>query len=229
MQGDVLGTQENSLVGAGVYTIAEAALLTGVPAALIRRWGSDCRSRKFDAIDGQPILRFLDLMELRFVAAFRRHKIAWAAIGEAARQAAIVLDDPHPFARKRFQTDGKRIFARIDASADLRLFDAKPRSWDFGAIVDASLYAGLDFERDQVARWYPMHPARAIEVDPARSFGRPITIEGVPTDILDAALAAAGGNAETAAGWYDVPAASVRAAAAFEARLRSAGAAVEAA
>jgi len=229
----ILGS--NSLIGAGVYSIPEAALLTGVSAASIRRWSSGYAykksgversvpakwAREFEAIDGQTVLSFLDLMEARFIRAFRRYNVSWAAIRAAAEQASELFHDTHPFTRQRFQTDGKRIFARIEARDDVRLFDLNRKSWVFSSIVDPSLYRGVEFERDQVARWYPMFPNRTVVLDPKRGFGRPITREGIATDILVAALDSAGGNFDETARWYGVPSASVRAAAAFEARMRS--------
>lgn len=237
MRSNILKSHGKELIGAGIYTVAEAALLADVPAASIRRWSSGYTYKKsgiahaappkwvraFAEIDGQTVLSFLDLMEARFIRAFRRHNVSWAAIRAAAQEASELFGDTHPFTRRRFQTDGKRIFARIEASGDMRLFDLNRRSWVFSTIVDPSLYRGVEFERDQAARWYPMYPKKTVVLDPSRGFGRPITNEGVATDILDAALGAAHGNVDEVARWYGVSAASVRAAAWFEARMRPVG------
>lgn len=223
---------DKSLFGKGVYTIPEAAALAGVSAAALRRWSLGYRYRSDDEekrspavwnrevgdIDGQIVLTFLDLMEARFIHAFRKHHVSWNAIRAAAKEAADMFGDSHPFTRKRFKTDGNRIFAEIERRGEVKLFDLNRRGWVFQEIVGPSLYRGVEFENDQAVRWFPLYPKKTIVVDPTRSFGRPITEKGIPTDVLAAALLGMGGDVDATAAWYDVPAATIRTAAAFESR-----------
>jgi uncharacterized protein (DUF433 family) len=222
----------NSLLGKGMYTVPEAASLAGIPVAALRRWSLGYRykrdadvkhspavwDREIEDIDGQVVLSFLDLMEARFVRAFRKHRVSWTAIRTAAKEAADLFGDSHPFTRRRFRTDGQRIFAEIERRGEVKLFDLNRRGWVFQQIVDPSLYRGVEFENDQAARWFPLYPKKTIVVDPARCFGRPVTMEGIPTDTLAAAMSGMGGDAAATAAWYNVPTATVRAAAAFESR-----------
>jgi uncharacterized protein (DUF433 family) len=53
------------------------------------------------------------------------------------------------------------------------------------------LYDALDYsEYDELLRWFPLGKNRRVVVDPGRSFGRPISLEGVPTAVLASALKA---------------------------------------
>ena len=225
-----------SLIGVGLYSIPEAAELTGASARSIRRWllgyrfQAGGRFREMPAVwqrdipdaDDELTLSFLDMMEIRFIRAFRKHGVSWPAIREAAALACEMFNDNHPFTRLRFRTDGRRIFQEIDQSADIKLFDMNRRSWVFKEIVDPSLYRGVEFSADQMARWYPLYPNRAIVVDPARAFGRPtLAKEGIPTETLSAAVKVEG-SPEAVARWYGISAASAKAAADFHERLLSA-------
>lgn len=222
-----------TLLGIGVYSVSEVAALTSVPARSIRRWSSGYRysvgdhprvsppvwGRDIPDIDGHSALSFLDMMEVRFIRAFRQHRVSWAAIREAAQIAYEMFDDRHPFTRARFRTDGRRIFKQVEDEGRVRLFDLNRRSWVFTEIVEQSLYRGVEYEDDQIAKWFPLFPNRAILIDPSIAFGRPVTSrENVPTDILAAAAEAHDGAIDHVAKWYEVAPASVRAALEFERR-----------
>lgn len=229
-------TQDSSeLVGIGLYTVREAALLTDTSTRSVRRWVSGYIYRRGDvvrkvepvwtpqilAIDDTVALGFLDLMELRFVTAFRRYGVSWKIIRAAAARAREMFERDHPFSAERFRTDGRRIFAEIlEDSRDERLFDLVRDQYAFHNVVTPSLYASLEFsEHDEVLRWFPLYPRQTVVVDPARAFGRPISAaEGVPTELLARAVEMEGSESAVSK-WFDVSPASVRAAVAFESRL----------
>jgi uncharacterized protein (DUF433 family) len=161
-------------------------------------------------------LSFLDLMEVRFVHAFRKHHVSWGAIRVAAQRACELYGSTHPFSMKRFKTDGKRIFAEIEREKDVQLFDINKEQFVFHHIVERSLYAGIEFDDGQAARWFPLYPQKQIVIDPVRAFGRPIVDRnGVPAEIL-ARAAEVEGSAAAAARWYDVSVSSVKAAIEFQ-------------
>jgi len=225
-----------SLIGVGLYSTSEASELTGVPVASIRRWLEGYRYRRGEVVhNSAPVwkqdvprvgdhitLSFLDMMEARFIQSFRKHRLSWAAIREAAKLACEMFDDEHPFTRGRFRTDGNRIFHQIEAVGDVKLFDMNKRHWVFNDIVERSLFSDIELAGDQVVRWYPMPRSKAIVVDPQLAFGRPVLAqEGVPTDVLAAAVKANDGDIESVSRWYQDRPQAVRAALAFEERLIS--------
>lgn len=228
----------NRLIGIGLYSVSEAAHLTRIPAASIRRWlvgyrythenmtrniPSVCESDA-PSVDDIIGLSFLDMMEMRFIHAFRENRISLQTIREAARRACELFRQDHPFTRKRFSTDGRRIFAEIagQSSPEPGLLDLVKSQYAFHRVLKPTLYKSLEFsEGDEVRLWYPMWPRRQVVVDPERSFGRPLVDQvGVPTEVLAQAVNAEG-SVERVARWFDVPVAAVTTAVDFEQALAS--------
>jgi uncharacterized protein (DUF433 family) len=177
-----------------------------------------------DASDGDGILNlsFLDLIELRFVRDFLDEGVTLHVIRRAARAAEELFDSAHPFAVKRFVTDGKSIFAQASKDeGDDRMIDLLKKQHVFSHIVTRFIRQ-LKYGADQgVEQWYPMGPERPILVDPRRSFGAPIILSGVPTSTI-ARIHAAGSTVQKIADWYGVPEPQVRAAVKFERQLLAA-------
>src|SRR5207244_9887968 len=112
------------LLGVGLYTPQEAALLLRIPPSTLRRWLEGysfpierlARSHKPALIapalprrrDGSTLtLTFLDLVQLRVVKALRDADIALQRIRAAAEGAVDLFATSHPFASIRFKTDGR--------------------------------------------------------------------------------------------------------------------------
>lgn len=224
-----------SLIGIGLYTVAEASRLTGIPPGRLRRWlrgytwrTGDRRAasepvwlRQVPEIDGTVGLGFLDLMEARFVNAFREAKVPWPVIRRCAEHARELIDSDHPFSSQRFRTDGRTIFVEVlDRTGERQLLALAKSQFAFAHVIGPSLYAGIEFsDRDMPARWWPMGERTPVVIDPARSFGQPIVSNGgVPTRTLADAVAAEGSVAKVARLFRLEPQA-VRAALRFEERL----------
>ncbi|KQR79741.1 hypothetical protein ASG35_07665 [Burkholderia sp. Leaf177] len=224
------------LTGLGLYTFHEASRLTKIPVRDLRRWldGYSYRDKAqetlisvaplwetelaSDEIDG---ISFHDLLEIRFVQAFRKHGVSLQTIRLASRMARELLATPYPFTARRFQTDGRTIFASaMEETGETELLDLVRRQYAFRKVIEPSLYHGIEFDQDQLAmRWYPAHRSKAVMLDPGVAFGKPVVTEGaVRTDILyDAVLAE--GNKNLVARLYEVPVSAVDAAIIFEESL----------
>jgi uncharacterized protein (DUF433 family) len=180
-------------------------------------WTPDFRPiENDDAFD----VSFRDLIELRFVKAFRDAGLSLQTIRECFGRAVDVVHDPRPFSTRRFRTDGKTIFFEItDGVREGELVDLKRRQNVFHRIVEPSLH-DLEFDADVLARWYPLGMSRkSIVVDPGRSFGRPIVSDGgVPTETILGAVEAEG-SPERVARLYELPLGAVRDAFSFEEQL----------
>jgi uncharacterized protein (DUF433 family) len=164
-------------------------------------------------------ISFRDLIELRFVKAFRDIGLSLTTIRECYQRAAQKVDNDRPFSTQRFRTDGKTIFLEItEGLTEGKLVDLRRRQNVFKTIVEPSL-RDLEFEAEMVARWFPFGiNKRSIIIDPMRSFGQPIVGAGVPTKTLANALKVEG-SIEVVAALYDVPKGDVRSAVDFERRL----------
>jgi uncharacterized protein (DUF433 family)/DNA-binding transcriptional MerR regulator len=162
---------------------------------------------------------FRDLIELRFVKAFRDSGLALPTIRECYQRAAEEVHDERPFSTKKFRTDGKTIFLEItEGIQEGKLVDLRRRQNVFRTIVEPSL-KDLEFDASAVARWFPLGITRkSIIIDPTRAFGRPIAASGIPTEVLSRAVTVEGSVAKVVH-LYKVSTAEVKDAVAFEKRL----------
>lgn len=235
---------KDSALGKGVYSAPEALRLLnfhrdagdarGISRHTVQRWlrGYDFKTGEgyghseplwqpdYPAHASQLEISFRDLIELRFVKAFRDAGLSMHTIRTCFEQAVVEVQDARPFSSQRFRTDGKTIFLEITREVrEGEMLDLRRRQNVFRTLIAPSL-KDLEFDAEAVSRWYPMGIAhREVVIDPARAFGRPIAAEGgVPTEILAHAVKVEG-SAERVARLYEVPLGTVRAAIAFETRL----------
>lgn len=224
------------LIGVGLYTFQEAAKLIDASAQELRRWLNGGLYNAQDSegrVSNEPLwqtelleseiqgISFHDLLEVRFVKAFRKHGVSLQTIRLASRNARELFDHPYPFTCKRFRTDGRSIFAdALAESGETELLDMGKRQYAFSKIIESSLYHGIEFGNDELAsRWYPMPRSKVVVLDPTIAFGKPIVAnEGIRTSILYDAFQVEQSKPYVAK-IYDVPIAAVEAAIRFEERL----------
>jgi len=225
----------HSIVGVGIYSISEASRITGVPWNTMKRWTRGYSFRRagelvdfppiiamdIGFINGGPTLSFRDLMEVRFLNAFRKHGVSSRAIRIASRRACEILQTTHPFSTKKFKTDGKTILTQfVDETGDDVLLDLVKNQFVFSRIVSRYLYGGIEYnDYDELLRWYPLGKNRNIVIDPARNFGAPIIAQyGIPTKILMQAYTGSK-SYKAVAKWYRIDEFSVRDAVRYERTL----------
>lgn len=218
----------------GVYTVADAAILLGVPARHIRAWvagwpGSanpPVITNDLGWIGQNLAFSFANLMELRFIAFF-------IDAGVKLREIRAIMDDvrreirrPHPFATNIvFKTDGSKIVAEIarrNGVADL--YDLRSKNFEMPGVVYSSLKAGVVYDPNGDAQaWFPRRlTAPNVIIHPRLAFGRPVLKgHGIPTEAI-AATAKAEGSIEMAAALFEIPLKKAREAVAFEEALRKA-------
>jgi uncharacterized protein (DUF433 family) len=224
--------QDLSLVGVGLYSPTEAAVLTNVPSRKIRRWlqGHVIGGKEYprlwtsylEKLDIESLhLSFLDLVQLRVADAFIREGLTPQKVRRAIEYGAKIVSSDYPFANARFRTDGKTVILHVldTEEGDDRLIDLfKHGQYLMQKVIEPSL-KGLEFDGDIAARWWPLGRGKGIVIDPKRQFGQPIDdATGVPTSIL-AQAAKAEGSAAQAAKLFMVPISSVNRAVAFELQL----------
>ncbi len=237
-------------IGAGFYTIAETAYLTGISSDRIRRWMKGYSFSRHGEIrksppvvhgehatdeDGHIAVSFRDLTEVRFVHAFLEAGVTWKNLRIAHAQAAELLHSDHPFATRKFFTDGHTVLIK---TRERNILDIVGNQLGFARILEHYITGVIDFERDAPIRWWPMGRHQPVVIDALRSFGQPIiSTEGVPTAVLYRAylaenrsngssnknhLDAQSPNAVAVhhvASWFGVEKRSVRAAVEYELRL----------
>lgn len=221
------------LTGVGLYTFHEASRLTKIPVRDLRRWldGYSYRDKAHDGPISVPPLwdagladedidgiSFHDLLEVRFVRAFRQHGVSLQTIRLASRKARKLFEMPYPFTSRKFQTDGRTIFASaMKETGETELLDLVKGQYAFQKIIEPSLYRGIEFNQNDIAmRWYPSPRSKAVVLDPKIAFGKPIVTHGaIRTSILHEAFVAEE-DKNFVARLYEVPVAAVEAAVAFE-------------
>lgn len=213
------------LVGAGLYSIADASRIVGAHPETLRRWlsqdeGLVCRYFAPET----KLLAFVELVELYFINLFRKEGVSLPVIRQVSQAASKRLNADYPFAVKRFDTDGKTVFATlIKAQKGDALVEDLQRSQYVFDVVMRPLFHNLEYsEMDEtVVRFWPRGKKGRIVLDPLRKFGKPIDAEtGVSTGaIYDAVVAGEGQNPAVVARWLGIPRAAVRAAVEFERSL----------
>jgi len=89
----------------------------------------------------------------------------------AAKQPREWFGNAYPFTCRRFQTDGRSIFATVlDATGEEALLDMACRQYAFRQVISPSLYDGSE----NAHRWYPLKGNKVVVLDPDRNFGKPL-------------------------------------------------------
>jgi uncharacterized protein (DUF433 family) len=207
----------------GIYSVADAALITGVGQRRIRGWlqgyaqrrgkspAPPILRRQHELKNGELALGFLDLLEVAFLGRIsqaverRGRTLSWRSLRAAAENARGVLKTDHPFAAKRIHSDGRGIFLEVQkATGDAALYDLVSDNFAIYDVLAASFIATVDYDDDQPLRWTPDDRFPRIRVDPHRAFGRPIETEsGTPAETLFDAWRAEKGNADKVAAWFE--------------------------
>ena len=223
----------SSLLGVGLYTFADAARLLGVPKRTLRRWAEGYTLASGSAPllpdgphtgNGERLLTFADLIELKFVGMFRREGVTLPTIRAAAQDAIKQFGAAHPFALKRFHTDGKRIFAdlqqrRSEDGAGESVLLEMARGQMVIEDVARPFFRQMEYDGEEVLRLRPLGPKTRVVLDPGRSFGKPIDEpSGVPTFVLYQ-MVRGGESKERVAWWHNVDTEAVSAAIEFESSL----------
>ena len=220
-------------IGHGIYTYKEASHLTGISNNTLRRWIEGYSVKKsqskippvfsgdYNKIDSTQILSFLDIIEVLFIKSFHGYGIGLQTIRIAIRQASKLLDSRHPFAMRKFYTDGHTILAKIVQNTNsVDLLDLIKKQYQLVDIVLPTLYECIDFNNYDIAeKWWPLGKDFGIVVDPERNFGKPIIDDiNIGTQlIMD--LYSSGHSKEDIVDWYDIDLKYVNMALQFEKRL----------
>jgi uncharacterized protein (DUF433 family) len=230
-------TVDSPLVGLGLYTIPEAARYIREPRQKLdrwargytfahrseRRWMAPILQHDVSTLMELRVLTFLDMVELKVVALFRKLGVSLARIREASELATRDWGMHHPFATRQVLTDGTRLFHRWGLEGGGTLAEVGTERLAFEEMAQPFLVE-LDFEHGQLAeRYWPSGRDAGIVLDPLRSFGKPIDEKsGVPTRVL-AEMVRGSESPDAVARWYEVEVTAVLRAREFEDRLASEG------
>lgn len=220
-------------IGKGIYSIPDVHRITGLPNRVIYRWvrgydytynGETQHANKlwetdFDLIDNQISLSFKDLIEIKFVNAFKKYGLGINTIRNSLLIAQERFGTNHPFSTMNFLTDGRKIFLAVEGERGEKILEEiSKRQIVFNQIVSPFLKQ-LEFENDILLRWWPLTKSKSVVLDPNRNFGQPIVKnEGILTEILSNAVHA-NDSFDVVMDWYNVSRKSLEDALEYESQL----------
>jgi len=220
---------DHTILGKGVYTPARAARLARTTTQQVMRWtrGSGrseplwrAHYRLLD--DDATEISFLDLVEVRVVAAMRRAGVSLQSIRYAISFAQDRLGIERPLASHSFKVEGTALLmeAAERDGALLHLSKGYAGQSVFREIIEQSLN-DLEYDNDLPARWRPKG-FREVIIDPARRFGAPILDKfGLSTSVIFKEYREFS-DLGYLASIYEVPARVIKAGIDFEASLEKA-------
>ena len=205
----------------GSYLLADAARFVGVHSNSLLNWmggrgNQSVISVDYGLIDDKYVLSFPDLIEVFVIGKLRGRGISLQSIRKAYQKLSIKLNTKHPFATNQYLTDGKGIWIEVGAEErDSILVNVFNDQVEIDRII-REFIDPIEYELGFSRRWWPMKKDAKVLLDPRRSYGQPIVIEGVQTIALAKLVKAENNNFEAVADWYEVPENSVRDAYNFE-------------
>jgi uncharacterized protein (DUF433 family) len=225
---------DTNALSAGIYTIPQVARLLDVKPWRVRGWvtgyykmlGRPLIESDFQPIDHHIAVSFVNLIEIRFIAAFSRYGVSVRAIRYMAEEAKRFLRHPHPFATEMiFRTDGRGIFIEAaERTGDPKLYDLRGKNWGIHAILSDAMKNEVVYSDGGLAKaWYPKkNIAPDVVVHPKIAFGQPaLDDSGIPTEALYDAYIAEGKNFTRVARWFGIPLKNVKEAIKFELQIRA--------
>lgn len=184
----------NQFIGNGIYSISEAALLLNADRGQVARvlFGYQNRARHHESIiipdyekfANQYYLSFHDLIEVRFLVAFRKYGLSWQKIRKAAEKARELVQSTHPFCTKAFYTDGSTILTDYaKESGDSELLDLLSDQFEADKIFEPYLHHEFEYsDSDLIRRWKPTIGNGEVLLDPKYQFGQPLLEDSmIPT------------------------------------------------
>jgi uncharacterized protein (DUF433 family) len=208
------------------YRVGEAARYARTSASNVARWHKD-PSLRLPVKDVGAELSYVQLIEVAVVAACRRAGLKMNAIRETRDYMRQKLGVPHPFATKRFKTDGRNLvfdLAQIAPGEKEKLVNTNlGGQLEWNEILQSVMQEfDYDGDSDLAVKWHVGGIGSPIIIDPRISFGAP-AVGGIATWLLKARYQAGEPIAETARD-FGIKAADVKQALQFE-RVELSGAA----
>lgn len=167
------------------YAVKDAARYSNTKPATINDWYYGNNPILTLKEQGKP-LSYMQLIEVAFVAFFRRLGISMQRIRKSKDYIAQNFAAEYPFVQYRFKTEGHHILMEYLKLEPSREFDKNnlivtdsngQLAW---GIVISEKFAEFEYEHELALRWHPAGTASAVLIDPRIAFGAPM-VSGVPT------------------------------------------------
>ena len=175
------------------YRLAEAAIIIGMPTPTLRTWfcgwpgGRPAVLRSDGGARRPPVLSFFNVVEARFLNAYRQRGVSMQKIRLALDFVSESLTGfERPLLKPDFETDGKELFIQLQqAGKSARLLEASSGGQLVWPEAVQAHFKSLDRDDrgDPTRLW--LDDRRKVMLDPGHGWGLPVIAgSGVRTDIL---------------------------------------------
>ncbi len=171
------------------YRISDAARYAGVAAQTVTHWhhGDGQFGPALPGHQKRKHLSYLQLVEVAFVATFRKLGVSLQRIRKARTYAAQVLNAEYPFAEYKWLTEGHHAMLNLIDVDDDASFGSLIVGDAHGQLVWQEMvgarFAQFDYEEEMALIWHVKGRNNSVVIDPRISFGAP-TVRGIPTWVL---------------------------------------------
>ncbi len=164
------------------YRAGDAARYSGISTQTVSRWCDLLTERR----KGER-LSYLELIEVAFVATFRRAGVTLRRIRRAQEYAAQVLNEEYPFAQFTWKTEGQHLLVELRELEDDAELNSLVVGDEHGQVTWPDLiperFLEFDYEEEFAIRWHVGGRDSGVTIDPRVRFGAP-TVNGIPTWVL---------------------------------------------
>jgi uncharacterized protein (DUF433 family) len=210
------------------YPVGEAARLAEVHPRTVSRWfygyAMPSGGRAASVLGDRPrgaALSYLQLVEVAFVARFRKLNVSLKRIRIAHEFLAKTFAVELPFAQLGVRTDGADIFRDLESTEGswVRQLLVASRHGQIAwadPIEERIRQFDWDITQQLAVRWYPRGKDAPVVVDPRIAFGAPILRDSAIRTAVIKGRFQAGEDIEEIEGDFGLSAAAIRYALAFE-------------
>jgi len=170
-------------IGKGIYTLSDVSKILNLEYSKVNSWVSRYWDALFVLNDGKKhswkvkkskAVGFYTLIEIRTLYLLHESGVSTRNIANARMELSKHFDTQFPFADRRvlkgLKSDGKRVYIKLKNKGTIALDGTKQFNFDFIKVF----FMNLDFENDQVIKYFPLGKKKRIVVDPKRQFGHPV-------------------------------------------------------
>ena len=174
------------------YRVSDAARYAQTTTQIVSYWhyGGGQLGAALPGSQRRQPLSYMELIEVAFVAFFRKNGVSLQRIRNARIYAGQNLNAEYPFVEYRWYTEGFHIlmeFDQFEASNAFQVVLADRGGQLTWQDMMLNKFAEFDYEEvgeeNWALRWHPVGRDSKVVVDPRISFGAPI-VEGLPTWVL---------------------------------------------
>lgn len=216
----------HELVGTGIYSYSEAALLTGLKQRRVRRWfGADGRDpvfrEAFQSKKGRSAIDFLDLIDVLIAGKLRDEGVSFDVLHKVYKNLRDKFNTPHAFCFRDIWTDGRTVFLKhLAESGDEKLVDMEHRQHVLTAVIQPYLDQIVHDPDTLLAQKWNIWDG--VIVDPLMNFGWPtIAGTGLSTLMLASEYEANGQDESKVSSIFEVPSEAVLRAVDFQRFVKS--------